>query len=339
MGVQYLSQTWRTARLQETHLSWACQRHSGIEELVDTLTQAKNSTNNGDKVLLTTSQFEPLQTHHTPDNHLDNASEEEVILMTQSLILDEPRNDTINQPGSQQIFHTEHQTEENAAEFDIDHWTQIFYNSEAAMLETGEDQILTTSGEAALNHTSPTEQPGNQTLPTETAERKNGEEEEQITAGEAINNLQNYNNEIWGQQIFFQDSDFTDGSDIEDVVHSTVFSMTTPHTTQTIPGATKGISKELVKYLFLNVCAFSPTKCNPAVIQVLLLMLLVIPLTWGAGLSNQFNEIGKPTTQAQMFIPFHRATDIGNNVNTKKKQSTPHISLEPNNTPGPLTNQ
>ena len=298
--------------LQETHLSWACQRHSGIEELVDTLAKSENATSNSDKVLLTASHYEPSQTNYTQEDEIYDTSEEEVILMTQALILDEPNNNPTSQAEPQQVFHTEHEAEEDTPGLDIDHWTQIFYNSEAAMREN-KDHILTTSGENGLSHTSPEEAYWD---PTET---DNGEGQS-LNTDEALNNLQSYNNEIWGPQIFFQDSDFTDGSDIEDAVHSTVFNTTTSQTTQPMQDVTNGISKELVKTL-LNMCAFSPLKCNLVVTQVLLLTILVIPFTWGAGLSNQFDQTNQPKTQTQKFIQFHRASDISNNLNTH----TPNI--------------
>jgi len=284
--------------LQETHLSWACQRHDGIEELVDTLTKSENTTNS-DKVLLTTSQQVPSPTDYIQEDEIYDTSEEEVILMTQALILDEPVDgNTPNQAEPQQIFHTEHEIGRNSPGLDIDHWTQIFYNSEAAMRET-QEQVLTTSGEHSTNHTRP-EEPYED--PTDNTE-------------EALSNLLGYNNEIWGPQIFYQDSDYTDGSDIEDAGQSSVFHTTTSQTTHPNPVTAKGISKELVKTIF-NMCAPSSLKCNLLVTQVLLLAILIIPFTWGANLSNQFDQTNQPKTQTQQFVQFHKAIDISNNLNT-----------------------
>ena len=100
--------------------------------------------------MLTTSQQDPSPADYIQEDEIYDTSEEEVILMTQALILDEPvDSNTSNQAEPQQIFHTEHEIGRNSPGLDIDHWTQIFYNSEAAMRET-QEQVLTTSGEHSL---------------------------------------------------------------------------------------------------------------------------------------------------------------------------------------------
>ena len=165
--------------------------------------------------------------------------------------------------------------------------------------------------------------------------------EEQIlaTAGEAIDNSTDFNCEIWDQQIFFQNDEFNNESNSNDLnPHSTVFSTAS---TPIAPTKTKGgnsvtntkkrISKK-IDSIFKNICKFSLPKCIPAALQTLLLVFVLTPLAWRSGLNKQIESAGTSKPRAHMFTPHYQANTIEANVITRapiilNKTYQPHTDL------------